>query len=89
MDLSLGKGASCNVAGDGPIPFDEFIHIDVPSDGNCFYHAVVHQLKLLGLPAHHMMLRQMSVNMVRDNQDDFVDFIEDENPTSRMYQSGQ
>ena len=45
--------------------------VDIPSDGNCLFHAVVDQLKVLGVPGQtHESLRNLAVQELRSNMDD-------------------
>ena len=45
--------------------------VDIPYDGNCLFHAVEDQLKVLGVPGHtHESLRNLAVQELRSNMDD-------------------
>jgi|GEM_PF-4487075 hypothetical protein len=54
---------------------------DVQADGNCFFYAVAHQLKLINYyPSDenisHLKLRERAVSFLSENIDEFRDFIE-------------
>ena len=75
-------------------PLDQFVQVDVPADGNCFFHAIVHQLRIRGVPnVNHLILRKFSVDMIsEENQDRITGFLIDEtfpDYINRMYRSGQ
>ena len=44
--------------------------VKVPSDGNCLFHAVEDQLKVLGVPGYtHKSLRNLAVQELQSNVD--------------------
>lgn len=45
--------------------------VNIPYDGNCLFHAVEDQLKVLGVPDHtHKSLRNLAVQELRSNMVD-------------------
>eukprot|EP00741_Cyanophora_paradoxa_P015638 tig00020903_g15095.t1 len=52
---------------------------DITSDGHCMFRAIADQLQLVGQPisaaAPHVILRQMAVDFMRKNPDDFAPFV--------------
>lgn len=70
--------------------------IDVARDGNCFFHAVARQLEILNNGEQVMTiqeLRAFAVNYIRNNQDEFAGFIDNEETIeeylARISQHGQ
>ncbi|XP_046403982.1 deubiquitinase OTUD6B [Ischnura elegans] len=47
----------------------------IPSDGNCLYGAIDHQLSLVGKSMGVMSLRKLTAEHLRQNQNDFLPFI--------------
>lgn len=47
----------------------------IPSDGNCLYGAIDHQLSLVGKAQGVSKLRQLTAEHLRQNQDEFLPFI--------------
>ncbi|XP_014670927.1 PREDICTED: OTU domain-containing protein 6B-like [Priapulus caudatus] len=48
---------------------------EIPSDGNCLYNAVTHQLRLHGMEATMQDLREQVAGHMRSNQDEFMPFL--------------
>jgi len=50
---------------------------DVPSDGNCMYVAILHQLSKGGVSYTLQQLRSIAADFMRRNQDDFMPFMDE------------
>lgn len=50
---------------------------EVPSDGNCLYVAILHQLNKGGGCYTMQQLRSIAANFIRSNQDDFMPFMDE------------
>ena len=49
---------------------------DIPSDGDCLYHAVAHQLSKFEINENAQSLRVKCANHIRSHPDDFCAFLE-------------
>lgn len=57
---------------------------DIPSDGNCLYRAVEHQLKLQGNTTSVLELRNKTAEFIRQNKDRFLPFLINEQTGDMM-----
>ena len=55
----------------------DFYKYSIEKDGNCLFHAIVHQLRRLnlGLEVTHSRLRQQAVEHIRANMPDYQEYI--------------
>ena len=49
---------------------------DIPSDGDCLYHAVAHQLEKFEVAENAQSLRVKCANHIRSHADEFSAFLE-------------
>ena len=49
---------------------------DIPSDGDCLYSAIVHQLEKVGIKSSVKILRSTCADYIRKHSEDFESFLE-------------
>jgi hypothetical protein len=63
------------------LPLFSMRAVDVPGDGNCFFHAVEDQLRLINgnIVMNYQQIRNFAVQYINGHRQEFQDFIVDEN----------